>query len=108
MLWKKKHGESFTDAIGDLRVPFAMMLYGALAAPYPMALTGYHICLMARGETTREYVSFLSFGSLEFMASNFLQLVGNKLAPHDRHRAYDQLSWLKNFVNVLCRPRPPT
>ncbi|KAF8434941.1 DHHC palmitoyltransferase-domain-containing protein [Terfezia claveryi] len=90
MLWKEKKGKSFLDAIGELRVPFALMLYGALAAPYPMALTGYHICLMARGETTREY------------------LVGNKLAPQDRHRAYDQLSWFKNFVNVLCRPRPPT
>ena len=71
MLWKKEYRKSFSDAIGDLRVPFAMMLYGALAASYPMALTGYHICLMARGETTREYVSFLSFYNLEFTASNF-------------------------------------
>ncbi|KAF8470212.1 DHHC palmitoyltransferase-domain-containing protein [Kalaharituber pfeilii] len=90
MLWKNKHHKSFAEAIGVLRVPFAMMLYGALAVPYPMALTGYHLALMARGETTREY------------------LVGNKLPPQDRHRAYDQLSWFKNYVNVLCRPRPPT
>jgi len=75
MLWKKKYGKSFSDAIGDLRVPFAMILYGALAAPYPMALTGYHICLMARGETTREYVSFPPFlGNLEFTISNFCSL----------------------------------
>lgn len=57
MLWKGENGGSFVDAIGVWRVPFAMMLYGALAAPYPLALTVYHISLMARGETTREYVS---------------------------------------------------
>jgi len=70
MLWKKEDGKSFSHAISVLRVPFAMMLYGAFSAPYPMALTGYHICLMARGETTREYVSFRSFCNLEFTASN--------------------------------------
>lgn len=56
MLWKERHGRSFNQAVGELRVPFALLLYSALAAPYPLALTIYHLFLMARGETTREYV----------------------------------------------------
>lgn len=58
MVWKEERGVSFQEAIKTLRVPFAMLLYGALAAPYPLALTLYHVFLMARGETTREYVSW--------------------------------------------------
>ncbi|TGZ78001.1 zf-DHHC-domain-containing protein [Ascodesmis nigricans] len=81
---------SFNQAIKRQRVPFAMMIYGILAAPYPIALVGYHIFLIARGETTREY------------------LHGHKFVRSERHRPFSQKSILKNFVVVLCRPRPPT
>lgn len=37
-----------------------------------------------------------------------MQLVGNKFPVQDRHRPFDQLSWFKNFVTVLCRPKAPT
>ncbi|KAI5801438.1 DHHC palmitoyltransferase-domain-containing protein [Peziza echinospora] len=90
IMWADQHGKPFSSAIHDLRVPFAMLVFASISVLYPIALTCYHIFLMARGETTREH------------------LVANKFLPHDRHRAFDQLNWFKNFVNVLCRPRPPT
>lgn len=81
---------SFSAAITDHRVPFALMVFGCLAAPYPAALCGYHVFLMARGETTREY------------------LHGHKFVRSERHRPFSQGLWWRNFVVVLCRPRPPT
>ena len=45
---------------------------------------------MARGETTREYLN------------------SHKFMKADRHRPFMQGSWVKNWVAVLCRPRPPT
>lgn len=66
------------------------MIYGAVAVPYPAALCGYHVFLMARGETTREY------------------LHGHKFVRSERHRPFSQGPWWRNFVVVLCRPRPPT
>jgi palmitoyltransferase ZDHHC9/14/18 len=88
--WKNQKGRPFSDAIKRWRVPFGMIIYGGLAAPYPMALFGYHIFLMARGETTREY------------------LHGHKFVRSERHRPFAQMNALFNFVVVLCRPRPPT
>ncbi|KAI5806886.1 DHHC palmitoyltransferase-domain-containing protein [Geopyxis carbonaria] len=90
ILWKQKHNTSLKEAIFDNRVPFAMMLFGSLATPYPMALFIYHVFLMARGETTREY------------------LHGHKFVKNERHRPFSQRSIWKNFIVVLCRPRPPT
>jgi len=88
--WKKQTNHSFSDAIREWQVPFGMVIYGALAAPYPLALLGYHIFLMARGETTREY------------------LHGHKFVRSERHRPFAQINAFYNFVVVLCRPRPPT
>lgn len=81
---------SGADAISHFRVPFAMIIYGILSASYPIALTGYHLFLMGRGETTREYLN------------------SHKFSKVDRHRAFNQGSVLKNVMSVLCRPRPPT
>ena len=83
-------GVGFAEALGTWRVPFALMVYGALATPYPLALCGYHVFLVARGETTREY------------------LHGHKFTRAERHRPFSQKSLWKNFVVVLCRPRMPS
>lgn len=72
------------------RVAFAMFIYSALALPYPGSLFVYHIFLIARGETTREYLN------------------SHKFLPKDRHRPFSQRSWGGNWVSVLVRPRPPT
>ena len=88
--YKSKEGVSFGDAIDHFRVPFAMVVYGFLAFLYPAALMTYHVYLMARGETTREFLN------------------SHKFLKKDRYRAFTQASILKNWVVVLCRPRPPT
>lgn len=44
---------------------------------------------MARGETTREYLN------------------SHKFIKKDRYRAFTQSSLAKNWLVVLCRPRPP-
>jgi palmitoyltransferase ZDHHC9/14/18 len=80
----------FADSISANRVPFAMFIYGILAALYPLALVGYHLFLIIRGETTREYMQ------------------SQKFARGDRHRPYSQVSAWRNLVAVLVRPRPPT
>jgi len=90
LLYMKQENQSFSAAADANRVPMAMIFYGLLAALYPMALLGYHLWLMARGETTREYMQ------------------SQKFAPRDRHRPYTQGSVLKNWIAVLVRPRPPT
>lgn len=50
----------------------------------------YHVFLMARGETTREFLN------------------SHKFLKKDRYRAFTQGNWVKNWIVVLCRPRPPT
>jgi palmitoyltransferase ZDHHC9/14/18 len=81
---------SFTTAVNHNSVAFGMVIYGALASLYPAALCTYHIFLMARGETTREYLN------------------SHKYPKDQRHRPYNQLNWFKNWMIVLCRPRGPT
>ncbi|KAL7621239.1 Eukaryotic peptide chain release factor GTP-binding subunit [Parahypoxylon ruwenzoriense] len=81
---------SFGAAVSHFRVPFAMVIYGIISFMYPAALMGYHIFLMARGETTREFLN------------------SHKFLKKDRYRAFTQGSIWKNWVAVLCRPRPPT
>ncbi|KAL8772049.1 MAG: hypothetical protein Q9209_002715 [Squamulea sp. 1 TL-2023] len=81
---------SFAGSIDKQRVPFAMFLYGLLAAPYPGCLWIYHLYLMGRGETTREF------------------LTSSKFLKKDRHRPFSQGNILKNWLVVLLRPRPPT
>src|SRR4051812_1791138 len=88
--WKSIHKSTFAASISKNRIPMAMVVYGIVAALYPLALWGYHVWLMARGETTREYMQ------------------SQKFAPQDRHRPYTQGSFLNNWVAVLVRPRPPT
>ena len=81
---------SFVKSIDKWRVPFAMFIYGLLAMPYPACLWVYHLVLMGRGETTREYLN------------------SHKFLKKDRHRPYDQGSFWKNWLVVLLRPRPTT
>lgn len=81
---------SFGASISHFRVPFAMVIYAFLATPYPAALMVYHLFLMGRGETTREYLN------------------SHKFLKKDRHRPFTQGNIVKNWLVVLCRPRPPT
>ncbi|RPB08711.1 zf-DHHC-domain-containing protein [Morchella conica CCBAS932] len=91
IMWQKQHpGVGFPGAIKTWRPVFAMVVYGAVASPYPLALFGYHLFLMGRGETTREY------------------LHGHKFVRSERHRPFSQQNIFKNFVVVLMRPKPPT
>ena len=81
---------SFAAAVNRQKGPFAMALYGLIASFYPAALMLYHVYLMARGETTREF------------------LASHKFLKKDRYRAFTQGGLCKNWIAVLCRPRPPT
>ncbi|CAL3968025.1 unnamed protein product [Diplocarpon coronariae] len=90
LVYMKRQDVSFGAAIGHFRVPFAMIMYGAVGTPYLLALTVYHLFLMGRGETTREYLN------------------SHKFLKKDRHRPFTQGNIIKNWFVVLCRPRPPT
>lgn len=90
LIWRSREGVTFGDAIKHWRVPFAMFIYGIIVTPYPAALWGYHIFLMARSETTREYLN------------------SHKFLKKDRHRPFTQGSLWRNITAVLLRPRPPT
>lgn len=72
------------------RVPFAMVIYGAIIFTYPLSLWIYHTFLIYNGQTTREYLN------------------SKKFAKADRHRPFDQKPKWVNFAAVLMRPRPPT
>ncbi|KAI7508590.1 hypothetical protein KC364_g67 [Hortaea werneckii] len=70
------------------RMAFAMLLYSLLALPYPASLFAYHVFLLARGETTREYLN------------------SHKFLPRDRHRPFTLGGkWTRNWIAGLCRPR---
>ena len=88
--YASEQGISFRSSIDHNRVPFAMVVYGILATPYPACLWVYHLWLMARGETTREYIN------------------SHKFLKKDRHRPFNHGSVFKNWVVVLLRPQPPT
>ncbi|CAI4211176.1 unnamed protein product [Parascedosporium putredinis] len=90
LTYRNRQSISFSQAIDHFRVPFAMVIYGIVGLMYPLALMGYHIFLMARGETTREYIN------------------SHKFVKTERYRAFNQRNWFKNWIVVLCRPRPPT
>ena len=81
---------SFDTSISVCRVPFAMFIYGILITVYPACLMSYHLFLMRRGETTREYLN------------------SHKFLKKDRHRPFDQGNFFKNWIAVFLRPRPPT
>ncbi|KAI4186944.1 MAG: hypothetical protein L6R41_003139 [Letrouitia leprolyta] len=88
--YKSDEGITFSQSIDKQRVPFAMFLYGLLAAPYPACLWVYHLYLIGRGETTREYLN------------------SHKFLKKDRHRPFSQGNFFKNWMVILLRPRPPT
>ncbi|KAI2634678.1 zf-DHHC-domain-containing protein [Hypomontagnella submonticulosa] len=90
LVFSNQENVSFGDAVSHFRVPFAMVIYGILGFLYPAALMGYHLFLMGRGETTREFLN------------------SHKFLKKDRYRAFTQGNIWKNWVVVLCRPRPPT
>lgn len=80
----------FAQSIDRCRVPFAMFLYGLVATPFPACLWVYHLFLVGRGETTREYLNSQKFGK------------------KDRHRPFAQKRFFQNWIVVLFRPRSPT
>ncbi|KAF3907870.1 hypothetical protein ABW20_dc0109166 [Dactylellina cionopaga] len=90
LLWQKWNNTTFVVALQTWRVPFAMVIYAAIGAMYPIALVGYHVFLLYRGESTREYLN------------------NHKFVPSERHRPFTRGHPIANFVAVLCRPRPPT
>ncbi|KAL1796964.1 hypothetical protein ACET3X_005504 [Alternaria dauci] len=90
LVWRAQTGASFGEAIDRWRVPFAMCIYGLLGWSYPFSLGVYHLFLVGRGETTREYLN------------------SHKFLKKDRHRPFTQGSVLRNWIAVLQRPRPPT
>ena len=90
LVYKEREGISFGSAIDTLRVSWAMVIYGALAGPYPASLWIYHLFLVGRGETTREYLN------------------SHKFVKSDRHRPFTQGNVIRNWLSVFFRPRPPT
>ncbi|DAA76821.1 TPA_exp: Palmitoyltransferase [Trichophyton benhamiae CBS 112371] len=88
--YMKMEGVTFGEAIDKWRLPFAMVVYGGLAATYPAALAVYHIFLMSRSETTREYLN------------------SRKFKKEDRHRPFTQGGAFRNLVAVLGKPRTPS
>ncbi|KAI0391726.1 zf-DHHC-domain-containing protein [Xylariaceae sp. FL0594] len=90
IIFMQREKVSFGQAVDHSRMALALVVYGVLALLYPIALCGYHLFLMARGETTREFLN------------------SHKLLRKDRYRAFNQASMWRNWVVVLCRPRPPT
>ncbi|KAL4783020.1 DHHC palmitoyltransferase-domain-containing protein [Aspergillus varians] len=90
LVYRAREGISFGDTIDRWRVPFAMVIYGAVAAPYPASLWAYHLFLVGRGETTREYLN------------------SHKFAKADRHRPFTQGNVIRNWMAVFGRGRPPT
>ncbi|KAJ2906003.1 hypothetical protein MKZ38_003486 [Zalerion maritima] len=88
--YKELEGVSFGESISKWKAPFTMVIYGVIGSLYPAALALYHMYLMARGETTREFLN------------------SHKFLKKDRYRAFTQASLLRNWIAALCRPRPPT
>ncbi|KAF2968685.1 hypothetical protein GQX73_g4863 [Xylaria multiplex] len=56
-IYSRREGVSFGQAIDHFRIAFFLVIYGILGLLYPVALSGYHLFLMARGETTREFLN---------------------------------------------------
>ncbi|KAK5164201.1 Eukaryotic peptide chain release factor GTP-binding subunit [Saxophila tyrrhenica] len=92
-LYAQQHDISFRASLAGRtqeRMAFAMFIYCVLALPYPGSLFAYHLFLIARGETTREYLNT------------------HKFPKKDRHRPFSQATLVQNWVSVLVRPRPPS
>lgn len=89
LVYRREAAISFRAAIDHERVPFAMVLYGAIGFIYPLCLCLYHFRLMFMGQTTKEALTARQFPNSE------------------RHRPYSQGQAMVNLFSVLCRPRPP-
>jgi len=89
IVYKNKERVSFGHAINHFRVPFAMIIYAFFGLFYPAALTAYHIFLMARGETTREFLN------------------SHKFLKKDRYQPFSQGNWVTNWIVILRKPRSP-
>ncbi|OLL22667.1 Palmitoyltransferase erf2, partial [Neolecta irregularis DAH-3] len=85
---QKQNGKrvSFATAIENRGVSFSLAIYGFIAALYPSALSGYHIYLVSRGQSTHEF------------------LRDSVLPQTERQRPF-ATSVLSNFMAVLCRPK---
>ncbi|ETI23952.1 hypothetical protein G647_05759 [Cladophialophora carrionii CBS 160.54] len=90
LAYHRQRNVSLGTAIDRNRVPFAMFIYGLLGFAYPFALWVYHLLLVGKGETTREYLASRRFPKAE------------------RHRPFTQGNFIKNWITVLARPKPPT
>jgi palmitoyltransferase ZDHHC9/14/18 len=90
IVYQNRQGVSFGAAMRHFKAVFALLIIGFILFAYPAALMGYHVFLMARGETTREYMN------------------SHKFVKGERFRAFTQVNPIKNFITILCRPRPPT
>lgn len=92
-IYANRNDVSFGTALSGRwqeRMAFAAFVYAVLAMPYPGSLFVYHVFLMSRGETTREYLNT------------------HKFAVKDRHRPYAMPSFWKNLSVALSRPRGPS
>ncbi|KAF2155135.1 hypothetical protein K461DRAFT_319592 [Myriangium duriaei CBS 260.36] len=93
LVWMNRNNATFRETITSdwtRQGALAMVIYAVLVFPYPASLWGYHVFLTVRGESTRDYLN------------------SQKFLKKDRHRPFDRRSFWRNFVDVLCRPRPPT
>lgn len=81
---------SFAQTVDELRVPFALTIYGLLAFPYPACLWSYHIFLSGKSDTTREYLASQHFPKPE------------------RYTPYTNGSLIKNWAVAFLRPKPPS
>ncbi|PTB64640.1 hypothetical protein BBK36DRAFT_1176913 [Trichoderma citrinoviride] len=90
IVYANQHNISFGKSINHFRVSLALVILGIFSFLYPAALMGYHIFLMARGETTREFMN------------------SHKFTKSERYRPFDQASIWRNILAVLCRPRTPS
>ncbi|KAG6020876.1 hypothetical protein E4U41_002704 [Claviceps citrina] len=89
LVYMEREQASFGESIAHFRAPFALAILGLVCSIYPGGLMGYHLYLMARGETTREFIK------------------SHKFVKHERFRAFSHGGRLRNLAAGLCRPRPP-
>ncbi|RFU80469.1 palmitoyltransferase erf2 [Trichoderma arundinaceum] len=90
IVYMNQENISFGKSVNHFRVALALVILGVFTFLYPAALMGYHIFLMARGETTREFMN------------------SHKFTKSERYRPFDQASFWRNILAVLCRPRTPS